>query len=254
MRTNKILPRLTAAALCLVLLLGLSAAAAETTEGLLKEFRLRHGSRESRRIAVTMDDVFETEWVWKSVELCRQYGIRMTFFHIGINLKEEDRENWLDVLDAGCEIGSHSYNHLKFQDIPGYVALNRLGRFQETLDRTLGTHYPVRWFRPPFGAISGKGGNAAVTYTAITRFGYDHILLWDVSETDPDKAAGKVRNGSILLYHARKKDYECLVKLIPVLLEAGYEPVTVSELFEMEQPAPGGEMFVYDINEYRENQ
>ena len=63
-----------------------------------------------------------------------------------------------------------------------------------------------------------------------------------------------MRNGSILLYHARKKDYECLVKLIPVLLEAGYEPVTVSELFEMEQPAPGGEMFVYDINEYRENQ
>ena len=251
MKRNKILPRLTAAALCLALLACLSAgAAAETTEDLLKEFRLRHGSRDSRRIAITMDDVFETEWVWKSVELCRQYGIRMTFFPLGLSLKEEDRENWLDVLDAGCEIGSHSYNHLKFHDIPAYVAWNRLGNFQEALDRTLGMHYPVRWFRPPFGSITDQAGGSSRMYSAITRFGYDHILLWDVSETNPEKAAGKVQNGSILLYHARVKDYECLEKLIPVLLEAGFEPVTVSELFEMEQPMAGGDIFIYDSHEF----
>lgn len=244
-------PRLLPAALCLVLLLSVCAGAAgETTADLLKNPRLQHGSRDSNRIAITMDDVYETEWVWKSVELCRQYGIKMTFFPIGINLKEEDRDGWLDVIAAGCEIGSHSFNHLEFHDIAPYVAWGRLGRFQEALDRTLGVHYPVRWFRPPFGSMTNKDKTKPNMYTAIQRFGYEHTLLWDVSETNPDKAVTRVRNGSILLYHARKKDYECLVKLIPALLEKGFEPVTVSELFEMEPPVPGGELFVYDSHEF----
>ena len=245
------LPRLAAAALCLVLLFSAPArASGETTGDLLKDMRLLHGSRDSARIAVTMDDVYETEWVWKSVELCRRFGIRMTFFPLGVNLKEEDRAGWLDVLDAGCEIGSHSFNHQAFHDIAPYVAWGRLGRFQEALDRTLGVHYPVRWFRPPFGSVKNKEKKSANMYSAIRRFGYDHILLWDVSETNPDKAVGKVRNGSILLYHARQKDYECLEKLVPALLEAGFEPVTVSELFEMEPPQPGGELYVYDSHGY----
>ena len=250
MRTNKILPRLTAAALCLVLLLGLSAAAAETTEGLLKEFRRRHGSRESRRIAVTMDDVFETEWVWKSVELCRQYGITMTYFPIGINLKEEDRDNWRALLDAGCEIGSHSMNHLNFRDIGEYVAIERLGRFQERLDKVLGFHYEVRWFRPPFGTIAAGSGDTQAMATAIRTYGYEHIVRWDVSNTDPDKAFEATQNGSILLYHARHRDYECLVKLIPRLLEAGYQPVTVSELFGFPPPETGDELYTFDIHKH----
>ena len=250
-RNKRILPRLTAAALSLALLFSASCAAGETNGELLKDFALRHGSRDSARIAVTMDDVYETEWVWKSVALCRQYGIRMTFFPIGICLKEEDRADWLDLLAAGCEIGSHSVNHYAFRDIAPNTGLGRLGRFQEILDRVLGVHYPTRWFRPPFGNVTNKNKGSPNMRIPIDRFGYGHILLWDVSETNPDKAIGKVRNGSILLYHARQKDYECLVKLIPALLEAGFEPVTVSELFGFDPPETGGELYVYDINDYR---
>lgn len=36
--------------------------------------------------------------------------------------------------------------------------------------------------------------------------GVEHLVLWDVSQTDPDKAVRKVQNGSILLFHARPKD------------------------------------------------
>ena len=59
-------------------------------------------------------------------------------------------------------------------------------------------------------------------------------------------AIHKVQNGSILLYHARKKDYECLEALIPMLLEDGFEPVTVSEMFGFPMPEPGGELYVFD--------
>ena len=248
MKTSKCrLPRLLAAVLCLMLLISTSAAE-QSAEDLLSVFTLNHGSRESKKIAITMDDVYEPEWVWKSVELCRRYGITMTFFPIGINLKEEDGDNWRALLEAGCEIGSHSMNHLNFHDIGEYVAIERLGKFQERLDKVLGFHYPVRWFRPPTGSITDKNGSTTVMVRAIRTCGYEHSLRWDVSQTDPAKALPKVQNGSILLYHARHKDYVCLETLIPQLLEAGFEPVTVSELFGFPPPEKGGEPYVYDIH------
>ena len=213
----------------------------------LSQFTLNHGSRLSKKIAITMDDVFETEWVWKSVELCKQYGITMTFFPIGRSLKDEDRENWRAVIDAGCEIGSHSSFHGAFHNIGQWIAIGRLGRFQEWLDRTLDFHYEVRWFRPPFGTIATGSGDTQAMATAIKTYGYEHIVRWDVSNTDPDKAFAATQNGSILLYHARHRDYECLVNLIPRLLEAGLRPVTVSELFGYPPPETGGELYTFDI-------
>ena len=251
MRTSKRnLLRRTAAVLSLALMIGTSAAE-QSAEDLLSVFTLTHGSRESRKIAITMDDVYEPEWVWKTAELCREYGITMTFFPIGINVKEADGDSWRALVDAGHEIGSHSSNHKEFHDIGEFVAIERLGKFQEKLDRALGYHYPVRWFRPPFGNINAQDGTSRAMVRAIRTFGYDHIVRWDVSETDPVKAFPKVQNGSILLYHARHKDYVCLTELIPQLLEAGFEPVTVSELFGFEKPVPGGEPYIYDKEMYK---
>ena len=244
------LARLAAVLLVLVLLVS-SSAAEKSAEELLGSFTLNHGSRDSRKIAITMDDVYEREWVWKSAELCRQYGITMTFFPIGINLKEEDRDGWLAVLDGGNEIASHSYSHHTFRDIDAYTALSQLGKFQERLDKVLGFHYRTRWFRPPYGKIRSKNGSSGAVSRAIRTFGYDHIVRWDVSETNAAKALPKVRNGSILLYHARKKDYNCLTELIPKLLEAGFEPVTMSELFGFDPPEQGGELYVYNLDDYR---
>ena len=219
------------------------------------EFEKRSASRaiminNCTKIAITMDDVYETEWVWKSVELCKEYGITMTFFPIGRNLKDEDRDNWRAVIEAGCEIGSHSSFHGAFHNIGQWIAIGRLGKFQEWLDRTLGFHYEVRWFRPPFGSIATGSGDTQAMATAIKTYGYDHIVRWDVSNTDPDKAFAATQNGSILLYHARHRDYECLKKLIPMLLEAGFEPVTVSELFGFPAPEISDELYTFDIHKH----
>ena len=267
MKTSKLCGpvRLLAAALCLCLLAGViftaAGACAEATptdlaeaspvpeEDPLAVFTVNHGSRNSKKIAITMDDVYEPEWVWKSVELCRQYGITMTFFPVGMNLNEEDREGWLSALDAGCEIGSHSSVHNAFHDIGEWIAIGRLGKFQERLDQVLGFHYEVRWFRPPFGSIENSHGSTKVMVRAIRTYGYDHILRWDVSETDPVRAFPKVQNGSILLFHARHKDYVCLTELIPALLEAGFEPVTVSALFGFDPPETSAEPYVFDLHQ-----
>lgn len=122
---------------------------------------------------------------------------------------------------------------------------------QEQLDATLGYHYPVRWMRPPFGNRSDENGNIAAFQSAVTKFGFEHIVLWNVSETDPRKAVAAVSNGCIMLFHARLQDMNCLRTAIPKILERGFEPVTVSELFGFDLPEPGGEMYVFNPDDYR---
>ncbi len=81
--------------------------------------------------------------------------------------------------------------------------------------------------------------------TTAGEVGYLAVVRWDVAETDAEEAFAQVENGSILLYHARQKDVDCLEELIPALLEAGYECVTVSELLGFDAVVPSPEMYVY---------
>ena len=234
-------------------------AGADNTEEqnpLLKSFIVRGGDPESKKIAITVDDGFDLDYFWKDVELCRQYGITMTFFPIARTeqvfiLKEEDREKWIDLIESGCEIGSHSYTHYKLGHRDNRGVLWALGMFQQTLDEVLGFHYQVRWLRPPYGSIQDRDGNENRVRKLIQRFGYSNIVNWNVSQTKAQDAFKRVKNGSILLFHAREKDYKCLQELIPMLLEAGYEPVTVSELLGFDPPEISDELYVYDLANYQ---
>ena len=62
----------------------------------------------------------------------------------------------------------------------------------------------------------------------------EKVVLWEVAQTEPYQAFRDTQNGSILLYHARMVDYECLKTLIPMLPDAGFEFVTVSDLLGLE--------------------
>ncbi len=228
-------------------------AATETNEEILKNnFFLHYADRSIPKIAITMDDCNDREWVWKSVELCRQYGITMTFFPNGYNLHPEEREGWLDVLDSGCEIASHGQSHYYYTNASASTIFHRLGRFQQSLDEALGFHYEVRWFRPAYGKISNKQGSSAANAQTVRQYGFDHVLLWDVSQTKPAEVMSRVKNGSILLFHARRMDYNCLEEVIPRLLEEGYQPVTVSALFGFDPPETSDELYVYNKDDYRE--
>ena len=240
------------AGIVMILILCLGSIVSACGETGLEGFRVRNGNPESNKIAITMDDVNDREWVWKSVELCREYGITMTFFPNGRNILEEDAEQWRDVVASGCEIGSHGFDHSSLKKISDRSLVFRLlGKQQERLDQVLGYHYQIRWYRPPYGILQDPTGGSS-HYRTLRKFGYDHAILWNVSQTNPDLAMQQVKNGSILLYHARKTDYECLVNLIPRLLEAGFRPVTVSELFGMDPPETGGELYVYRRDDYME--
>ena len=248
------LKRVLALILCLCALV--SFAWAEETG--LETFAVKHGSRESKKVAITVDDCYKTatEWIAADVELCKQYGIHMTFFPIVKTgcLEEKYRALWQSVLDAGCEIGCHGYQHLRLGSFDYWTLVKRLGRWQEELDKTLGYHYQTRWLRPPYGSIDGgKKLNDKQVTSALKRYGFDHYVHWEVSETkNMEKALEDIQPGSILLFHSKKKDTRFLEQLIPVLQEQGYEMVTLSELFGFDPPETSEELYVYDRKNYED--
>ena len=243
--------------LCLCALLSLAGAGAEGNPDLLYDFVLHHGDRNSPKIAITVDDCYKsaTEWIEKDVALCREYGVAMTFFPLVYTgcLEEQYRELWQSVVDAGCEIGTHTNRHVKLGNRDTWGIIGGLGRAQEALDQTLGYHYEIRWLRPPYGSIAdGKKLKKQQVINAVKKYGFQNIIHWDVSETkDMEKALGDVQNGSILLFHSKKKDSNFLEKLIPELKARGFEMVTVSELFGFPPPETGGELYGYDKENYR---
>lgn len=88
---------------------------------------------------------------------------------------------------------------------------------------------------------------------SVAAVGYLAVVKWDVSETDPVKALAAVQNGSILLFHARKKDAKCLSVLIPQLVAEGYQLVTVSELLGLPEIVCSAEKYVYHRRDTEEN-
>lgn len=246
--------------LCLCLLPAAVGAEEGNQEILEKYFSLRYGDRNVSRIAITVDDCYKSaaQWIGKDVELCEKYGVRMTFFPLVYTgcLEEEYRDLWQSVLDSGCEIGTHSYYHEHIGNYTQWGIVEFLGKCQEQLDRTLGYHYEIRWFRPPYGSIEerkyGRTGATARVTKSIKSYGFDHIVLWDVSETlDMNKALKNIKNGSILLFHTKQKDTEFLEKLIPELQDRGFEMVTVSELFGFDPPETSEELYVFNLADYR---
>ena len=198
--------------LALLFLFGAFGAGAETNEELMaSSFVLRHADRSIQKVAITVDDCYQsaTEWIRRDVELCRKYGIAMTFFPLVYTgcLEEKYRDLWQEVLDSGCEIGTHSNRHVKFGNRDAIGIIGGLGRAQEALDKTLGYHYEVRWLRPPYGSVDkGKRLSSQSVIKAIQKYGFEHIVDWDVSETvDLKKALKVTQNGSILLFHSKKK-------------------------------------------------
>ena len=197
-----------------------------------------HGDREQPRIALTVDDCYNIDHVQAVIDLCREYNVPVTFFVIGKALKVKDREVWQAALDAGCEIGNHTFGHARLPDLSRDGIISQLTRTQTRLDEVLGWHYAMQVMRPPYGRLSADPSHKSDLWVveAIEDAGYVHAVRWNVSQTDPDKALRDVQCGSILLYHANAKDVRCLRTLIPALQEAGYTLCTVSGLLGLDAP------------------
>jgi len=171
------------------------------------------------------------------LDILAQYRVPATFFQVGSNV-ERLPDVARAVAAAGHAIGNHSYAHPLFCfKSPAFIEAD-LRRAQQTIRAHTGV--APEWFRPPYGVRwFGMGRalrNLSLTGVMWTAIGYD----WKRnSDAVFGHLATSVSNGAILCLHDGRElqaspdiraTVEAVRRLVPTLLEQGYEFETVTRL------------------------
>jgi peptidoglycan/xylan/chitin deacetylase (PgdA/CDA1 family) len=143
----------------------------------------------------------------------------------------------------GCEIANHTWSHMSAEGASADSLRSQLQRTRNEIESVTGI--PSTNFRPPFGSITG-------TLQSVTgELGYP-IILWSIDPSDYlpisptriyDHIMGRVQDKDIILLHdIHNRTLEATKRLVPSLIEQGFQFVTVSELLHFSgiTPNPGG--------------
>ena len=193
----------------------------------------RKHENQYKKIALTFDDGPHPRLTPKILEILDRYNVKATFFTVGINVHYYP-ETFEEIVARGHEIGNHTYTHPHVSRIDIGSLKGEIVRCEEEIYEH--GEYRTKLFRPPEGMIDG-----GVT-TLLKELDYK-VILWDVDTRDwdhtpagaiADMIVKRVSSGDIILMH----DYisynsptpEALEMFLPILIEKGYQFVTVSEL------------------------
>jgi peptidoglycan-N-acetylglucosamine deacetylase len=196
------------------------------------------GAPDEKAVALTFDDGPSSTYTPQIIALLKHYQAHATFFVLGSRVEQYPRLVSA-LLEAGHEVGNHSFSH------PRMTKCSQLSREQE-LERTaldlelLGCPQSGKLFRPPYSDCDDR----LKAYLAHTR---RCLVMWSLDSGDWKGLAApaiiknvltRVRNGSIVIFHDsdenaqanRHATVEALRTILPALKAAGYRLVTVSEL------------------------
>lgn len=188
-----------------------------------------------KKVALTFDDGPDDN-VIPILDMLAKAGGKATFFLIGKNVAKQP-EVAKKVIDAGCEIGNHSYNHPWF-NAPTYTSADKvreeLVKTQQVIkDKTGFT--PVL-FRSPFfkhtDTLFGVLDELQLPSVGASVSAKD----WEKDATSAqvfERVTTKVSPGSVVLLHSYAPcTLQALPDIIKFLKDNGYEMVTVSEMMK----------------------
>jgi len=201
-------------------------------------------------VALTFDDgpAVHTERI---LDVLEQYGGRATFFVLGHRL-----EAWQDTViraaDLGNEIASHAWSHTNLAHLNEESIAWEMQATSAAIESLVGFSPPI--LRPPFGQTSARVRSVAA------ELGYA-MINWDIDTMDwryrdPDRIynviMNRVEDGSVVLLHdIHVTTADAMERVIPSLIAAGYQLVTVSELMDYfwGELEPGEVYFLtFDLN------
>jgi peptidoglycan/xylan/chitin deacetylase (PgdA/CDA1 family) len=180
-------------------------------------------------VALTFDDGPGGETAGL-LDILERHGARATFCVIGRYLDE-----WADTVkraaDMGCEIIGHSWNHSDFTHLSAQEIQKQINNTHNKIETLVGEMPMV--YRPPFGAVNTR------VKAASKEAGFA-ILRWSVDPRDWENRCADhvynaimkhVKDGSVVICHdTHPTTVKAMERVIPRLLEDGYQLVTVSEL------------------------
>lgn len=156
-----------------------------------------------------------------------EYGQKCTFFLVG------DRISWNEdqarrESEMGHQQGNHTFGHNRLTDLNAEEMIEKLKGTDDELIRVTGK--PSTCLRPP----EGRWNEELQSVCGCP------IILWSVDSRDwesknADKVCnaviGKVKDGDIVLMHdLYKSTADATKRIVPALIEEGFQLVTVEEM------------------------
>ena len=180
-------------------------------------------------IALTFDDG-PSAHTQRLLDVFKIHGGKGTFFVLGSTL--DNRQDTLRrIANEGHEIGNHSWSHGQFTDLSTSEVKNEIMKTRTKIYDITGVDCTL--VRPPHGAYNDRikaiGKEIGVSFVNWTI----DTLDWKSKNANAvyNEIMGDVTDGYIILCHdLHKTTVDAMERVIPDLIEKGYQLVTVSEL------------------------
>ena len=197
------------------------------------------GPTDKKEVALTFDDGpgARTE---KILEALQHYNVRATFFMEAsqIDIRPAIAKK---VLEAGEEIGTHTYSHPNFwvykKDDKADVLRNELEKAEKAMEKVLNLkpellRMPYGFVRPWVRDVAKEKNYRIISWT----FGCDWKKL--TKDELVSRYLKHLSPGAIFLMHdgggRRRQTAEALPEIIEGIQKRGYKIVTISEMFGFE--------------------
>lgn len=207
-----------------------TAKASTTSDGKVKMLPVIYRKKnEEKKIAITIDDCLQPDNMREIMKLAEKHKIGLTFFPKGDNIKK-NADLWREVYEKGFEIENHSYAHVNVSKLKTADQLRAaIVNSEKALNEALGVNYQMRCFRCP----TGDGMNSEKLHKMLRELGYEAVASWGLSGTRKAEDTIKMaQGGQIILFHSTDSDLARLKKVIPGLINKGFELVTVNDLYD----------------------
>ena len=180
-------------------------------------------------LALTFDDG-PGEYTQELLDCLEENNAHATFFMLGQNVSAYP-DAPKRMLEIGCEIGSHSWDHTQLTTIDLDAVAKQFSDTDNALIEACGQAASVA--RAPYG-----DGNTDIYNTVAKPFFMWSLDTedWKLMDADADYDAvmnGDLTDGSIILMHdIHQPSVQAAIRFIPELVAKGYKLVTVSEMAE----------------------
>ena len=164
------------------------------------------------------------------IDILAKYDVKVTFFVVG-QWVDKYPESVKALSEAGHEVMNHSSDHAHFNTLTSDQIVANINDCSDKIEAITGVRPTL--FRPPYGEYDDH------VIAAIRSMGVEPIH-WDVDSLDwkdlhakeiYDRVTGRVRPGSIVLFHnAALHTPEALEDIVKYLIAEGYAIVPISQL------------------------
>jgi len=180
-------------------------------------------------VALSFDDGPSPYYTRRIVDTLVKHGACATFFSVGEYVQKYPGVTKY-VYDNGMETANHTYTHPELTKISSAAVKKEIENTSAEIK--IATGNAPKLLRPPYGSVNAN----------VKQISNLPMILWSIDTEDwksrnantiYSRVAGKVKDGDIILMHdLYESTADAVDRIVPYLIENGFQIVSVSTLAE----------------------